>query len=132
MDYSDFAFSKPSKGKKQSTGLKTKKPLKSNSKPIPLELKREVLKVKGNFCLMGLCENCGGRAEATDLHHFLHKSQGGKDVIEHLWPINRLCHSYYHDHPVEEKEIFKLIQKSGWKVVWKVDIKQARVAPEKQ
>jgi hypothetical protein len=109
---------------KKQKGLKQKARLKSKSKPIPKEVKEAVLKEKGGFCFMGLCEHCGGTAEATDPHHFPHKGpHATPDEVKYLWPANRICHDYYHDHPLEEKELFKKIEAEGWKVYWKVESK---------
>jgi hypothetical protein len=123
MDTSEFAFPKPSKSKPKPEGLKRGKPLKSKVKPINKKVVEAVFQEKGRFCLMGLCEHCGGTAPATDPHHYPHKARGGQDIVAHLWPINRICHGYYHDHPIEEKEQFKWIEEMGFKVIWKVDVK---------
>jgi 5-methylcytosine-specific restriction endonuclease McrA len=118
IDDTIFAFPKPHKGKRQPAGLKQKTPLKSktqlkaNFKPIPKELKLKVLQEKGNLCFLGFCPNCGGQATVTekdDFHHFPHKSRGGKDCVEHLWPCRRECHQFIHDNPLIEKEMFKEI-----------------------
>jgi hypothetical protein len=118
IETSEFAFAKPHKDKKQpkklkqGTPLKSKTKLKANYKPIDKALKLKVLSEKGNLCFLGFCLNCGGQAlvnENDDFHHFPHKSRGGKDCIEHLWPCLRECHRYIHDHPAIEKEMFKEI-----------------------
>jgi 5-methylcytosine-specific restriction endonuclease McrA len=126
---------KPSKtkktGGKQGEGfsrpncsLKATKGLKKTINVIPLEVKVETFKLKGNLCFMGFCPVCGGQARVTledDFHHFVHKSKGGKDKPEMLWPCKRDCHTHMHDHPLDEKEMFKLIEESGVKVIWKVN-----------
>lgn len=128
-------FPKNVKPKKEKKRLKSKTRLKSNVKPIDKKLKEELFETKGSSCFMGLCENCGGLSQATDLHHFPHKGpHSTPDDIKYLWPANQICHGYYHDHPVEEKELFKSIEAAGWKVYWKVEelkIKQARVCSPK-
>ena len=41
-----------------------------------------------------LCEVCG--AVASDVHHIVYKSQGGKDEIENLIGLCRTCHDRAH------------------------------------
>jgi hypothetical protein len=118
---------KPEPKVKTKKPLKAKKSLKSKSKPIPKEIKEAVLEQKGGRCFMGLCEHCGGMAEATDLHHYPHKGPNSTpDEVKYLWPANRICHDYYHDHPLAEKELFKKIEGEGWPVVWKIPGKAGR------
>jgi len=97
--------------------------LKSKYEPIPDAIREVVFREKGRFCLMGLCEYCGGTSTATDLHHFPHRAHQGKDIPEHLWPINRLCHSFYHDNPTAEREMFHYMESMGIRVAWKVPSK---------
>lgn len=127
MDYQAIAdaggIPKPARKEKKTKGLK-KSRLKSKREPIPEVIREAVFREKGCFCLMGLCEHCGGMAPATDLHHVPHRAHLGQDIPEHLWPINRICHSYYHDHPTEEREMFNLIESEGHKVVWKAGSKR--------
>jgi len=122
IDYNAIAsaggFGKTAQKKpKESAKLKQKKPLKSNNKPVPLELKREVLRIKGNFCLAGFCPICGGRAIVTehdDAHHYPHRSRGGKDCVEHLWLMRHECHMELHLHPLIEKQVFaEILQKAN-------------------
>ena len=112
IDTSGLAFPKPGKKPKQQKPLKSKTRLKSHSKPIPIELKREVIQVKGNLCLLGFCPCCGGQATVTehdDGHHFPHRSRGGKDRVEDVWMMKHDCHIYLHDNPLVEKQVFKEI-----------------------
>ena len=62
-----------------------------------------VLKYKNNY-LKGcgltkfdviLCENCG--AVAVDIHHIIHKSQGGLDDYGNLIALCRDCHDKAHN-----------------------------------
>ena len=125
-----LAFPKLIREKKQKKGLQTKTPLKAKTKlkahshPVPPSVWQTVLENKGSFCFMGECENCGGLSIATDPHHFPHKGpHSTPDEEKYIWPANRICHDYYHDHPIEERELFKKIESAGWKVVWKVPVK---------
>ena len=119
---------KPVKGLKAKIRLKAKTKLKAHYEPIPKNIKEAVLEQKGRLCLMGLCEVCGGLSMATELHHFPHRSKAGQNIPEHLWPINRECHSYLHDHPGEERMIFHEIEKAGYKVIWKAKTKGIEAA----
>jgi hypothetical protein len=113
---------KPKKGLQKRTPLKAKTKLKSHYEPVDKKLLEELFEMKGSFCFMGLCTNCGGMALATDPHHFPHKGpHSTPDKIKYMWPANRICHDYFHNHPLEEKELFKLIETEGWKVCWKVE-----------
>lgn len=47
------------------------------------------------------CRRTGGR---LDLHHRLARSQGGKDDLDTLVSVDRLCHAYIHNHPAEAKQ----------------------------
>ena len=118
-------FPKPKK-KKKYQGLK-KTRLKSHYKPIPIEVKKAVLEQKGSLCFLGHCPVCGGQAEVglkDDFHHFVHKGKGGQDIVLHLWPCRRECHDHMHDHPTDEREMFKEIEAAGHKVVWRIDGKK--------
>jgi 5-methylcytosine-specific restriction endonuclease McrA len=112
------------------TPLKARTKLKANRTGIPTVVKINTLILRGNKCFMGLCEVCGGQSFVTledDFHHYPHRSRGGKDIPEHLWPCKRECHDYMHDHPVFEREMFKRIEAAGIAVVWKVEVaKQAQ------
>jgi 5-methylcytosine-specific restriction endonuclease McrA len=128
MDLSDSALLYPKRVReaKPKKGLQKKTPLKTHYEPIPKEVKEAVLEEKGRLCFLGCCPVCGGQAEVEmndDFHHFPHKSRGGKDCVEHLWPGKRECHDYIQTHPLEEKEMFKEIEAAGIKVVWKVELK---------
>jgi hypothetical protein len=99
--------------------------LKSHYKPIPRDLKEAVLETKGRLCFMGHCPNCGAAPVGIDddQHHFPHKSRGGKDCIEHLWPCRRECHEFVHTHPAIEREMLREIEAAGIPVVWKAQTK---------
>lgn len=108
-------------------GLKRKTKLKSKHNPIPLEVKKAVLEEKGSLCFLGHCPICGGMARVTvkdDAHHFPHRSQGGKDIVEHLWPCRRDCHRAIHDAPWMERLMFQEMETAGISVVWKVAVKE--------
>lgn len=123
MDMTVLSLPKPRKKQKEKKKLRQKTPIKAHYEPISEIVRQKVFETKGNKCLMGLCEHCGGMAQATDLHHLPHRAQNGQDILAHLWPINRLCHTHYHDHPIEEKEMFKVIEANGWEVAWRVELK---------
>lgn len=126
IDYSQFAIPKPTSKPKTKKPLKAKTTLKSKSKAIPIELKKAVLEEKGRLCMSGYCFNCGGTAivnEHDDAHHQPKRSQGGKDIVEHLWMAKHECHMAFHDNPMLEREMFKQMEADGLPVVWKVNIK---------
>ena len=118
-----LAFPKQVREKEEKKGLQAKTPLKAKTKlkshyePIDKKLKEEVLKVKGTKCFLGFCICCGGQAEVTindDFHHYKHKSQGGKDRVEDLWPCRRECHDFMHLHPALERTMFEeMLQKAN-------------------
>ena len=108
MDYSSFAIPKRCREPKQKKGLK-KTRIKSDPRPIPIELKKAVLELKGGFCLMGFCPSCGGTAQVNehdDGHHMPHRSQGGKNRVEDIWLMKHECHMYLHDNPLIERQVF--------------------------
>lgn len=112
------------KGLKQKTPLKAKTKLKTYHHPVPPDVWQTVLENKGCFCFMELCEYCGGLSMATDPHHYPHKGpHSTPDKPEYIWPSNQICHGYYHDHPLEEKELFKKIEAAGYLVIWKAPTK---------
>jgi len=41
-----------------------------------------------------LCSDCG--TVAVDIHHVVHKSQGGSDEVDNLIAVCRPCHESYH------------------------------------
>lgn len=131
MDYMEIAkaggIPKPVRPEKKAKPLKSKTRLKSHYEPIPIEVKEAVLREKGNRCFLGFCEHCGGQAIVTindDFHHHPKRSHQGQNIVAHLFPCLRICHSYYEDHPMEEKEMFKRMEAAGIPVVWKADTKQ--------
>jgi 5-methylcytosine-specific restriction endonuclease McrA len=85
------------------------------------------MKSMENKCFFGFCFNCGGQAEVgtnDDFHHFIHKSQGAKDEMDYLWPCLRACHEAMHANPILEKKMFREIEKTGYKVIWKAKTKE--------
>lgn len=117
-------FPKPTPKEKKYWGLK-KTPLKSHYNPISDKIKKELFEAKGSFCFCGECEHCGGTLQATDTHHFPHKGpHSTPDNLKYLWPVNRLCHDYYHDHPAEERMLFKKLEELGYPVYWKTQGKK--------
>jgi 5-methylcytosine-specific restriction endonuclease McrA len=116
---SQIAFPKPNRKNKP------KKKLKTRYKSIPVDIKRAVLEEKGRLCFLGHCPNCGAAPVTIndDFHHYPHRSKGGKDIPEHLWPCRRECHDYIHDHPLIERAMFNELEKAGYKVIWKVETK---------
>jgi 5-methylcytosine-specific restriction endonuclease McrA len=55
------------------------------------------------------CEVCG--VIATDIHHILYKSQGGKDIIENLIGLCRECHNKAHANEIKPDELTKIHNK---------------------
>jgi hypothetical protein len=96
-----------------------KKGLKRTIHPVPKKVKEQALE-KSAFCFCGLCPVCEGLSVTIDddPHHFPHKSQGGRDIPEHIWMCKRICHGYIHDHPLEERALFEKIEAAGWLVDW--------------
>lgn len=129
MDYDAIAeaggIPKPTRKKKEPKGMK-KSRLKNKYKPIPSEVKLAALEKQGGFCMGGHCFVCGGTARVgirDDAHHFPHRSQGGKDTVEHLWLCRHECHMEIHANPSLEKEMFHEMEAAGLKVVWRVEPK---------
>jgi hypothetical protein len=128
LEMEGLAIPKKIREKKPKKKLRQNTRLKSKYDPVPKEVFESLLEEKGRFCFMGECEHCGGLSEATDPHHFPHKGKNKTpNLIKYLWPANRFCHSYYHDHPLEEKELFKKLETLGYKVYWKVEESKLQV-----
>jgi hypothetical protein len=128
---SDFRpVPKPMRPKKRETRRKNST-LKSRARVVPEAVKKEALK-KSDLCFAGFCPVCGGRRVTAkdDPHHFPHRSQGGKDIADHIWMSKRLCHSYIHEYPDVEREMFRKVEVAGYKVVWKVEGKKVRYVDE--
>ena len=49
------------------------------------------------------CENC--RTKAVDIHHINYKSRGGKDEIENLVGLCRVCHAAAHAERIKPKDL---------------------------
>jgi 5-methylcytosine-specific restriction endonuclease McrA len=122
---SELMFPKPHREKKPKKGLKAKTRLKAHYEPIPKEIKEAVLQEKGRLCFCGHCPNCGAAPVGLndDFHHFPRRSKGGKDIVDHLWPCRRECHDYIHLNPMIERMMFREIEESGIKVIWKATTK---------
>lgn len=106
--------------RRRNSTLSSKKGLKRKIHPVPDEVKRKALE-KSALCFAGHCPVCGGLPVTIydDPHHYPRKgSQGGRDIPEHIWMCKRICHSYIHDHPLVEKEMFQRIEAAGYFVDW--------------
>ena len=57
-----------------------------------------------------LCERCNKKA--TDIHHIIYKSQGGKDTIENLIALCRDCHNLAHNEKITKEELYKIHNKN--------------------
>ena len=77
---------------------KVRKPLKSRPHVINPSLKERVLE-RDDYT----CRWCGVHGGRLDAHHVLRRSQGGKDTLDNLVSVHRICHSFIHDHPAEAK-----------------------------
>jgi 5-methylcytosine-specific restriction endonuclease McrA len=63
------------------------------------------------------CRHCHNR-NGIDPHHIVSKGRGGKDVLENLVCICRICHSAHHDGHLKIELIdgeVKFIRIRGWK-----------------
>lgn len=110
---------KPQGKKRKNSTIAPNKGLKRTVHPVPKKVKEQALE-KSAFCFCGLCPVCRGLPVTVDddPHHFPHKSQGGRDIPEHVWMCKRICHGYIHDHPLEERALFEKIEAAGWLVDW--------------
>lgn len=77
---------------------KEPKPLKARVRSIAASVKQQVFDRDNWTCRW--CETPGG---ALDAHHVLRRSQGGKDVVENLVSVHRICHRTIHENPTEAK-----------------------------
>ena len=75
-----------------------RKPLKSRPHVIPASVKQQVFDRDNWTCRW--CEVPGG---ALDAHHIQRRSQGGKDVVENLIAVHRVCHQQIHERVAEAK-----------------------------
>lgn len=73
---------------------KVRKPLQSRPKGIGEHLRGQVFGRDGYVCQW--CKVPGGR---LDPHHILPRGRGGKDTLDNLVSLHRLCHRYVHEHP---------------------------------
>ena len=127
---------KPQGKKRKNSTISPNKGLKRTIHPVPKKVKEQALE-KSAFCFCGLCPVCRGLPVTVDddPHHYPRKgSQGGRDIPEHIWMCKRICHSYMHDHPLVEKEMFQRIEAAGYFVDWgaKKLGEQDRVAARKE
>ena len=108
---------------KQNSTLSAKKGLKRTVHPVPEEVKKQALE-KSAFCFAGECPVCGGLPVTVDddPHHYPRRSKGGRNIPEHIWMCKRVCHSYIHDHPAEERAMFERIEAAGLPVDWNGEI----------
>jgi 5-methylcytosine-specific restriction endonuclease McrA len=79
--------------------LKQRKPLRSRAHTIPDSLRLAVYKRDGYLCQY--CKVPGGR---LDPHHILPRGRGGRDTLDNLMSLHRLCHDQVHLHPSESKK----------------------------
>lgn len=79
-------------------------PTKGHKRFIPIEVLEAIL-YRSNF----RCEfiRLGFRCEknATDSHHIIPRSRGGKHTVENLIRLCREHHRYCHDHPKTAREL---------------------------
>lgn len=83
------------------TQLKRGKPLRRISKKKLAELpKLQAFRVEMLARAKGRCERCREKMHPYDLdiHHWLPRSQGGKDETDNVWVVCRRCHRLIHDH----------------------------------
>ena len=108
---------------KQNSTLSAKKGLKRTVHPVPEEVKKQALE-KSAFCFAGECPVCGGLPVTVDddPHHYPRRSKGGRNIPEHIWMCKRVCHSYIHDHPTEERAMLERIEAAGLPVDWNGEI----------
>lgn len=92
--------------------MKPRKPLKRSTKPIKRigkrgkkrneamgEARRYYFMHHGYFCQF--CKGPFEPYEIVDIHHKLKRSLGGKDDLENLLAMHRVCHSFAHSSNVE-------------------------------
>lgn len=78
---------------------KIRKPLTSKPKGVAPSLREQVFS-RDRYCCKW-CRVPGGR---LDPHHILPRGRGGKDELDNLVSLHRLCHSFIHEHPIEAKQ----------------------------
>lgn len=55
-----------------------------------------------------MCQYCN-RAPAVDIHHIIHRSQGGGDEVDNLIGLCRLDHESSHKKTITAEELFSKI-----------------------
>ena len=75
------------------------KPLVSKPRPVNARAKEQTFRRDGYLCQW--CRVPGGHLDA---HHRLRRSQGGRDIPEHMVSVHRLCHDFIHAHPAEARK----------------------------
>jgi 5-methylcytosine-specific restriction endonuclease McrA len=78
--------------------VKEPKRLKGQPRAIPRDVRLAVFARDLMTCQW--CEVPGG---ALDAHHIVRRSQGGKDVVNNLTSVHRVCHRFIHEHPTAAK-----------------------------
>ena len=78
--------------------IREPKPLKAKRTGLNRSLRDRVFDRDGMLCQW--CKVPGGR---LDPHHILPRGRGGKDELDNLVSLHRLCHDYIHTHPSESK-----------------------------
>ncbi len=101
--------------RKPTPKLRERHRLKSRPHVIDWRIRQEVTIRDEGTC--GWCKVPGG---ALDAHHRLPRSRGGKDTLECLVAVHRLCHSHIHEHPAEATERGFLVHSAdelagGWR-----------------
>ena len=76
--------------------LKVPKPLKGRPHLLSASLRAAVLERDNSTCRW--CLVPGGR---LDIHHVLPRGRGGKDTLDNLVSVHRLCHAAIHANPIE-------------------------------
>ena len=79
--------------------VRERKPLKSRPKVIDWRIRQQV-SVRDD----GVCQWCKVPGGALDAHHRLPRSRGGRDTLDCLVAIHRICHGHIHTHPAEALE----------------------------
>ena len=79
--------------------VRERKRLRRRIKGVAPALRHQVFERDRHTCQW--CEQPGGH---LDPHHWLPRSRGGRDELDNLVSVHRLCHRYIHEHPTEARE----------------------------
>ncbi len=95
--------------------VKVRKPIRSRPHVIDWRIRQEVT-IRDE----GTCQWCRVPGGALDAHHRLPRSRGGKDTLECLVAVHRLCHGHIHEHSAEATERGFLVHSAdelagGWR-----------------